>query len=527
MPQSNTPLATKKIAKDCDRNQKHCTDRVNRRIADKKTAEHSSQELELQSNQWSATLQNILEHPPAAFPQYLLLGGLVFSLAFTAWAGLGKIEEVGHARGRLEPQGKTYKIHPTEVGKIVQIHVKEGEKVKRGELLFELDAQIENNAVRQLQQKLMSHQEELKQKQALVENVKREAQTNIKLSQANLQIQRNLIAAALVKVTTNRALLAKMQAERVANQTRLNRLSLLTGVAKEQQKQLKLDVVAHQERVNRLKQLVADGAISKEYLFQAEQLLRDRTTAIAQVQLQEGASADEYLFNAQQTWRDRNSAIIQQQGDLKQSLTEIQSLRSQLQQKQVEASIQQQESQQRIEQLQMETTQLNAKIAETQSLLKTAKAKLVEKFLYAPVDGVVSSLNVSNVGEFLQQGQTIAEIAPQSAPLVLMADLPDREAGLVKLGMPVQVKFDAFPYQDYGIVTGKITSISPDTQPDTQQQAVYKVEIALDRHEAIAHRQILLKAGQTATADIIIRRRRIAEVLLEPFEKMQKGGMNL
>jgi HlyD family secretion protein len=106
--------------------------------------------------------------------------------------------------------------------------------------------------------------------------------------------------------------------------------------------------------------------------------------------------------------------------------------------------------------------------------------------------------------------------------------LPNQEAGFIKLGMPVQVKLDAFPYQDFGVVSGKVTSISPDAKTDERLGPVYRVEVALDRNYVAANQQTIpFKAGQTATADIIIRRRRIVDVLLEPFRQLQKGGINL
>ena len=135
--------------------------------------------------------------------------------------------------------------------------------------------------------------------------------------------------------------------------------------------------------------------------------------------------------------------------------------------------------------------QLEAEIANTQNLLNQARTQLVQKFLYAPVEGIVSSLNLSNTGEVVQQGQTIAEIAPKTAPLVLTASLPNGEAGFIKQGMPVQVKLDAYPYQDYGIVSGKVKSISPDTKKDDQLGSVYKVEVALDRNYVTANGQTI------------------------------------
>lgn len=94
--------------------------------------------------------------------------------------------------------------------------------------------------------------------------------------------------------------------------------------------------------------------------------------------------------------------------------------------------------------------------------------------------------------------------------------------------MPVNMKFDAFPYQDYGIVTGKVLTISPDARSDETLGTVYRVDIALDttyiNHKGKA---IALKAGQTATAEIVINQRRLISVVLDPIRKLQKGNLSL
>lgn len=489
------------------------------------TAGKSSAKTE---SNWSPALQNVLEQPPANFPRQLLMGGLIFCLAFVGWAWLGKIEEVGHAQGRLVPQGEAYKINPLDMGKIIRINVKEGDTVKAGQVLVELDTQIASTEVDRLKQMVAAYQDQLDQKQALIEKSRQEANTRKVLAKANLQMQDALIGAARSKATTSQELLAQMQTEKKASQTRVDELKPLTGLSKERLAQLGSEMKAHQERVKRLKKLVADGALSREYLFNAEQELRASQAAITQNELQENVNTDDRLYEAQKTQRDRTSTITQQQGELKQSLVEIQSLQAQLNQKIAESSIDQLEAQQRIQQLEVEKTQLKSQIAETQTLLNRARTQLVQKFLYAPVTGIVSSLNVRNVGEVVQQGQTIAEVAPTTAPLVLSASLPNSEAGFIKPGLAVQVKLDAFPYQDFGIVTGKVISISPDAKQDEKQGLVYKVQVVLDRNYVTANGQpIQFKPGQTATADIIIRRRRIADVLLDPLKQLQKGGMNL
>lgn len=477
---------------------------------------------------WSTSLQTVLDQPPSNLPQKLLLGGMAFSLAFVTWATVGQVEEVGHAKGQLVPQGKVYKVHPIESGKIVSIAVKEGQSVKAGQVLVELDTEIAASEVERLQRLVPAYQTELSQKQGLINRVRLEAKTREAIAQADLQAHTAAIAATKAKIATTRELITHLQTEAKASKERLAKIKPLTGTYQQRLKQMQADVKVHQARIQRLKPLIESGAISKDRLFEVEQALRDRNSAITRSHLEEGMTTKERLYEAEQGLRDRTSAISQNQGALQQDLAEVKRMQAVLQQKQAEARINQIETQQRIQQLEIEITELKTKITETRNLLNTAQAKLVQKFLHAPIDGVVSFLSIPNVGEVVQPGQTIAELASHSAPLVLSASLPTKEAGFVKVDMPVKVKLDAYPFQDYGIVPGKVVSISPDAKPDEQLGAVYRVEVALNRNYVTANQQqIRFKAGQTATADIVIRHRRIIDIVLEPVKQLQKGGINL
>jgi hemolysin D len=265
--------------------------------------------------------------------------------------------------------------------------------------------------------------------------------------------------------------------------------------------------------LNRLASLAEQGAISKDQIFQAQQNLGDRQRSITQ-QIGESQQA---ITQSQRL-----------QADLRQAIAEAQQIQEQLIQKQAEGSTVQLQAQQTIQKLQVEKTQLHAKMQQTEKLLQQSKAQLKQLSLAAPVNGTVLSLNINNSGEVVQPGQTIAELAPQNAPLILETVLPTQEAGFIKIGNTAKVKFDAYPYQDYGVITGKVISISPDSKPDEKLGAVYRVGIALDRNYVKTHHQtVKFKVGQTASAEIIIRRRRIADMLLEPIKQLQKGGINL
>lgn len=481
-----------------------------------------------QANPWSSSLQSLLDQPPSTLPQRLTLGGIAFCIAFGAWAWFETIEEVGKAQGKLVPEGKTYKVEPNDIGRVVEVAVKEGKRVHTGTVIVKLDSELPQKEIERLEQMLDAYQTELGQKQALLEKVTLEARFRAAIAAAETTAQQSAITMTEEKVGISRQLLEQMRLEEVAYRVRQNQVNLLSKTAQEQREQLHLEAAAHQQRVERLEPLVQKGAISQEFIFEAEQESLNAQQRLTQNQLQEITDIQGQLFTAEQSLREIKSRMTQSQSDLSSSLKEAGQRQAQLTQKQAEERRLEIEAQQQIQQLKVDITQLNAKIAETQNLLMSAKTQFKQKFLKAPVDGTVLSLNLQNTGEVVQPGQTVAEIAPDGAPLILSTVLPSREAGFVRPGMPVKVKFDAYPYQDYGVVSGEVISISADAKPNEKLGAIYQVDVALERdYIETKQKKINLKAGQTATADIVIRRRRIVDILFDPFKQLQKGGIDL
>jgi hemolysin D len=419
------------------------------------------------AHSWSSSLQTVLDQPPANLPLRVALGGTVFCLLFGAWAWFGQVDEVARASGKLIPKGEVYRVHPSTSGKVVRVAVKEGQTVKTGQVLMELDTELARNEVERLEQLLQSSKLELLQTQALLDKTRLQAETRQTIAQTGMQMHQVAIAQAQNNATNNRELLDQFQ----------------------------VDASAQAERLQRLKPLLTQGAIARENLFAAEQQMRDR-----------------------------QRSITEHQNTLQQTQAEANRLQIELQQKQADSRQSQLEAQQQIQQLGVKVTELQAKVQETQALLSAARAKLNQQSLNAPVDGVVTVLNTRRTGDYAQPEQVLAEITPKGKPLVLSAVLPSAEAGFVKVGMPVNIKLDAYPYQDYGIIPATVTSVSPDSKPDDKLGQVYRLEITLNYHSVKAQGQtIKLKAGQTAQAEILTRQRRIADVLLDPIKKLQSG----
>ncbi|MEO0704463.1 MAG: HlyD family efflux transporter periplasmic adaptor subunit [Cyanobacteria bacterium J06649_5] len=420
---------------------------------------------------WSEAIQSVLEQPPAALTRYLIILGMGFTTVVGTWAWLGRMQEVSQATGELIPLGETYKIQPATAGNIETIWVKEGDTVRQGQLLFELESTFLESEVNRLMQTLSSQQQALSQTRSLIEKTQHEQHTQQQIAAASLQAQQATWEQSQAQTQTSEA--------------------VLSGIAQE--------LTAQEERLARISTLETQGAISKEYVFDLEQGVRNQ-----------------------------ERSLMQTQGDLEQSLAQTRQIEAELTQKHAEAEQSQQATEQTIQKLHMQADEQQAGIDDTQNLLKQARVRLEKSEVRSPSAGLVSSLEIDNTGEFIQSGETLAEIVPAQTPLVLSALVPQAKAGLIETGMTTQIKLEAFPYQNYGVLSGQVISISPDAKGTPETGSGYRVAIALDKTYVMHEQQrVELQIGQTASAEIVVRQRRIIDLILDPIRRLRANDLSL
>jgi hemolysin D len=169
-----------------------------------------------------------------------------------------------------------------------------------------------------------------------------------------------------------------------------------------------------------------------------------------------------------------------------------------------------------------ETMEQQNRISRLQSEIAAAELSLQHTTITAPVKGLVTTLDVRSAGVVLQAGQTIATIAPTGARLLVEARVPNKDIAFIEKGLPAKLKFDAFPFQDYGTVEGTVVEVSPDAQLDKELGSFYKVTIAPKQTTIAAKgRNIPLRPGLALTAEIVTERKSILNLMLEPFRKLK------
>ena len=493
-------------------------------LLDRTSSEPSTPSKSSESpDDWSPWTQELIDTLPRVWTRGLLYFLVIFVGIVLPWAMLSQVDETGNARGRLEPKGATQRLDAPVPGTVTKVSVKEGQTVKAGQLLLELESDVVRNELQQVKTRL-------------------EGQLN-RLAQLQL-IENQLAIAIRAQEQQNKA--QKLEKLAQIDQARANLSANKTAYTLQQEKLAQIDQAKANLRASKTAYILADSRFTKDKA-EAERLREfSQTGAIPRIQIVEMERvADESKRLREQALADikqAESRLQEQEGSyqkmIHQGQAEIEQASSRLKEQQSshQSLIQSGKlavlkSQEQLKDLQVQIATLKSEIAQSKSEIKSLNFQLDQRAIRSPVEGTIFHLPIGRPGAVVEPGQTIAQVAPQGAPLVLKAHMTSTESGFLRVGMPVKLKFDAYPFQDYGIIEGRLIWISPDSKiTQTAQGSVetFELEIALDRTYIQAqNKRIALTPGQTATAEVIVRQRRIIDFILDPFKKLQKGGLKM
>jgi RTX toxin transport system membrane fusion protein len=176
---------------------------------------------------------------------------------------------------------------------------------------------------------------------------------------------------------------------------------------------------------------------------------------------------------------------------------------------------------QRAEQ-QSEIEKLKMRIGALKTDLKNAQQNLLT--IRSPYEGVIISMDQRSVGTFVQQGQVLCQLAPKDAKPRARMSL--NETGLPKLIVTQRVRyfFEAYPYQRYGTVTGKLDWISPSAVTTTDGSRFTALG-SLDRYDisSRAGKVLPLRVGMRGDAHIIVGARTMIEYAFEPIRQLRES----
>lgn len=394
-------------------------------------------------------------------PVYVrLLGVAICALVggTIAWATFSKVDEVATAPGQVIPASQVQPMRSLASGLLREIKVTEGKHVQQGEVLVQLDPTISQSEVDRLEKLSQQSRDTLARLQA-----ERTGNT-----QAGSLLQNQLLAARLREFRDRQAV-----AEADANR----QLSLIK-TAEVQETRLESDLAHASAKTQAYQALQQAGAVPRfDYLDSQNKVDSLQKEIAAQEQAIEQArqAHQAAIKNATRLESERQSEILTQ-----------------------------------IDKQQQELTDLDGKLTQAQAQHKHSTVR-------AGVTGIVYNIKVSKTGSTVQPGDEVLSIVPDGEELIVEAKVQNQDVGFVRLGMKVKVKLATFPYQEFGMVEGTVSKVSPNAVNEQNGELVFPVQVRLKQRSVKTHDQeVLLSPGMAATAEIVTRQKTVMSFLLDP-----------
>ena len=192
-------------------------------------------------------------------------------------------------------------------------------------------------------------------------------------------------------------------------------------------------------------------------------------------------------------------------------------------------------------QLQKELADVRARTAQLQPTMNKSIYKEGLMELRAPQDGVIKDPATTTVGVVVQPGTVVLTLVPQGEQLFADVNIKNDDVGFVQVGQSAQVKLAAYPFQKYGMLTGKVTRISADATESNPPPAsssgidasapitvaTYKARVKLDQ-QVLSDPQgkaLVITPGMQVVAEINQGKRTVLEYLLSPIQRASSESL--
>ena len=443
----------------------------------------------------------IVETPPSPIGRLIAITIAVLFCAALVWSWWGTVDIVASATGKIVPSGRTKVIQPFETGVVRAIRVQDGQAIKAGDVLVELDPTVNAAERDHLQNDLLAEQlnaARLRAALAAVGDLEADFVAPAGADPVLVGTQRQLLLNQVNEHRAKIASLARQQAQKEAEQDTIG-----ATIHK-----LEATIPVVQQRVDIRKTLMERELTSKITYFEILQLLveQQEELSVQKSHLNEAAAAVAAIRET------RGQAVAEYRKSLSDELAKAEQKANGL----------------------------------TQDLIKAERKTTLQR-LAAPVDGVVQQLAIHTVGGVVTPAQALLVIVPNDSRLEIEAMVSNRDIGFIHPGQEAQIKIDTFNFTRYGLLHGEVLSVSQDAiirdQPQDRsgdrrqgaqndssepkgQELNYSARISLDRTKMqVEERTVDLSPGMAVTVEIKTGTRTILSYVLSPILRYQQEAL--
>ena len=402
------------------------------------------------------------------------------------------------APGKIIPSGRTKVIQPFETGVVRAIHVRDGQSVRAGDVLIELDPTMSEAELGHLKSDLIAAQLDVARLRAALAqdaNPIEQFQPPEGASPTLIEMHRQFLLSQSAEQNAKLAEIERQQAQKDAE-----RATIAATIAK-----LEATIPLLQQRVDVRKSLY-DKALGSKLTYLTE--------------LQDLVGQEKDLLVQKSRYREADAAVA--------ALVETRA--------KVEAEYR--------HKLFDDLAKAEQKVAGLAQDVIKAEQRTKLQVLTAPVDGVVQQLAVHTKGGVVTPAQALLVVVPVDSHLEIEAMVSNRDIGFVHAGQEAEIKVDTFSFTRYGLLHGEVLNVSQDaitrekpqdksnekapgaettTSEPKGQELNYAARVSLDRTQMqVEDKLVNLSPGMAVTVEIKTGSRRIISYLLSPLVRYKQ-----
>lgn len=426
------------------------------------------------SHEFKPVLSEIEDSPVSPLGRFTFWIIVSIMIITVLWLTLGKVDIVVSARGIVIPDGEAKIIQPLDTGVISKILVKEGDFVKEGQPLMEIDPATTEPELESVQKNLEDTLLEIKRLNATANGNEFVA---INETGETALIQQNLynasISAIKNKVEGKKIDLSKTQDELNAAKAELSAKNQILGAKIDQEQRMKnvLDIIAYDDYQNIINEIKTLNAEVIKLNYKIKELNSQKVQILKEI----NAIEDEFKAENLEKLADKTKAA----NELKSNADQI--------------------------------------------IFRNTKQTIT-----SPCNGYVDKLFIHTIGGVVTPAQQLFAITPSGTPLLIKATVLNQDIGFVKEGMKVSVKIDTFNFQKYGMIEGEVKTVSKNSIQDEKLGPVYEVYITPLTHTLkVEGKDEPIRTGMSLSAEINVGKRRIIEFFIYPLIKYLDEGMSV
>ncbi len=430
----------------------------------------AKKELNEKELEYLSSLSSAVLHKAPKRSRIVIYFWIITVIVIIVWASVTKVDEIVRSSGKIVPFGENKILQNLEGGIVEDILVKEGDSVKKAQILLKI--------------------KNIKSKSELAGYISKYKELYAKSKRLKAQAGLSLLSFDKKFFTNNQNLCTR---EKDLYDTNIKEINSKIDTLKKQIAQKNDQLAQAKTKVKNLQ---------KSYRFISEEI------KISKPMVEEGVKSKIDFLKLQREANSIKTEIDSTKKSIPQIYSSIKEIKSKI--KDVKLLFKSQS--------QKELNSVLGEMDRIEEKIKAFKDSVSRTFVRSPVDGIVKKLYVNTIGGVVRPGMDLIEIVPNNKSLIAEVKIKPKDIAFIYPSQKALIKFSAYNYSIYGGLKGEVLSISPDTTTDKRGKTFYIVRIKTDK-DALFYggKKLKIIPGMTVNVDIITGKRTILEYIIKPI----------